>query len=512
MEVKINKNYSVALYIRLSKEDEKFSESESVSNQKKLLLKYVKDNDYNLVDIYIDDGFTGTNFNRPEFIRMIEDIKSNKINMVITKDLSRLGRDYIETGEYIEKWFPKHNIRYISILDGIDTLLDNSNNDIAPFKAIINDMYSKDNSKKIRSALRVMQEEGKWVGGCPPFGYMSDPSDKNHLIINKEEAIIVANIYKYALEGLSICNISKRLYDENIPTPTIMRKTNRNSKYSKMGYWNTTTIKKILTNYLYTGDMIQNRGSRISYKVRNIIKNCKDKWIIVENTHNAIISKKDFYRVSEILKVNNCLRQNKNKERILSGLLYCYECGKKLSLQKSRNNYYTICNTYRKYSKLKLCKSHSYNIDKLENIIIDKLKNIIVRNIYKDKTINNLHSNISNIVNSSLDLDNLKREITLKENNLDKMYLDKINNKITDEMYERISNNIKSEINILNKKIVKCLDIKKYNNDLDVCKKLVNNLFNMENISRKIVIKLIKKIELHDDKTIDIYFNFDVYH
>jgi len=197
--------YKVAIYIRLSKEDvdKGYDESESIKNQKTLLIEYVQNlgYEYELVDIYIDPGYTGTNFNRPDFQRMIKDIEFGKVNMVITKDLSRLGRDYIETGEYIEKWFPEHEVRYVSVTDGIDTFAtNNGNNDIAPFKSILNDMYSKDLSKKIRTALHTMQKQGKWVGGKTALGYMKDPDDKNKLIICEPEAEIVKTIFNMAIQ------------------------------------------------------------------------------------------------------------------------------------------------------------------------------------------------------------------------------------------------------------------------------------------------------------------------
>ncbi len=196
--------YNVAIYIRLSKEDvdKGYDESESIKNQRTLLTKYVENLgwNYKLIDIYIDQGFTGTNFNRPGFQRMIRDIELGKINMVITKDLSRLGRDYIETGEYIEKWFPEKNVRYVSVTDGIDTFVNNNgNNDIAPFKSILNDMYSKDLSKKIRTALHTMQKEGKWVGGRTALGYMKAPNDKNKLIICEPEVKIVKTVFNMAI-------------------------------------------------------------------------------------------------------------------------------------------------------------------------------------------------------------------------------------------------------------------------------------------------------------------------
>ena len=182
----IVKEFFVAIYIRLSKEDDSLGESESIQNQKTLLTKYVNEQGYTLVDIYIDDGYTGTNFNRPGFQKMLKDIEDGKVNMVITKDLSRLSRDYIGTGEYVEKWFPLHNVRYVALTDNIDTFLDNSNNDIAPFKAILNDMYAKDLSKKIRTALHTMQSEGKWVGGCPPFGYKVVEIEGRHMVLVEE--------------------------------------------------------------------------------------------------------------------------------------------------------------------------------------------------------------------------------------------------------------------------------------------------------------------------------------
>ena len=195
--------YKVAIYIRLSKEDvdRGYDESESIKNQRTLLTEYVQKlgRECKLIDIYIDQGYTGTNFNRPAFQKMIRDINSGKVNMVVTKDLSRLGRDYIETVEYIEKWFPENNVRYVSVTDGIDTFeTSNGNNDIAPFKSILNDMYSKDLSKKIRTALHTMQKQGKWVGGKTAIGYMKDPNDKNKLIICEPEAEIVKTIFNMA--------------------------------------------------------------------------------------------------------------------------------------------------------------------------------------------------------------------------------------------------------------------------------------------------------------------------
>ena len=364
----------VAIYIRLSKEDLNGSTSESVVNQKSLLTKYVKDNNFVLFDIYIDDGYSGTNFDRPAFKKMIKDIESNLIDVVIVKDLSRLGRDYIKTGEYIEKWFPIHNIRFIALLDGIDTLYDLSSNEMAPFKSVINDMYSRDNSKKIKMALRTKQEDGKWVGGCPPFGYMKDENDRNHLIINKEEVVIVKKIFSLFLKGHSINYIANYLSKQNIPTPSIIR--GKKSKYSSFGIWSPITIKNILTNELYTGNMVQNRRKKVNYKIKKIIKNDRSSWIVVNNTHEAIVSEKEFDLVNKLLKANNKLLHH--DKRLFEGLVYCSSCNKRLVLQTGKYEYF-VCNTYRKYSKLGLCTNHSVSNDKLEKeilSILDKLTGI----------------------------------------------------------------------------------------------------------------------------------------
>jgi len=363
-------NYTAGLYIRLSKEDEnkKNINSESVENQKDILNAYASKNNYMVYDTYIDDGYTGTNFNRPGFSRLISDIESKKINMVIVKDLSRFGRDYILTGYYLEMFFPSKNIRFISILDNYDSI--NNINEFMPFKSIINDMYSKDNSKKIKAALRIKQQLGKWVGGCTPFGYSKDPKDKNHLIINKEESIIVKKIYSLFLKGYSINQISKYLFDNGIPTPTMSRKIKKLSKHLN---WSATTIRTILTNELYTGDLVQNRRCRINYKIRKLIRNNRDDWIIIKNTHDKIISKKDFFNVQRLLKENKCVRKNNSNIELLSGLIKCYECKKRIVFQKINNKIYTICNTYKKYSKLNLCTTHSNNYKEIENSVIEEL-------------------------------------------------------------------------------------------------------------------------------------------
>ena len=510
--------YNAGLYIRLSCEDDKEqSESESITNQKSLLLQYVSENNLNVYDIYIDDGYSGTNFDRPDFNRLIKDIESGKVNMVITKDMSRLGRDYIGTGNLIEKYFPEHNVRYIAVTDNIDTFLDSSNNDIAPFKAIMNDMYAKDISKKIKSSLRTKQKDGKWVGGRTPFGYKQDPDDKNHLIVNLEQAEVVKRIFKMSLEGLTFFKIAKQLTEEGINTPAqyynFLWRSNKTIKYGK---WHAKTIRDILTNRNYTGDLVQNKRSKVNYKVKKVVKNDPSKYIIVENTHEAIIDKDTFYEVQKKIP-KNVGRNEKKENHLLDGLLYCGDCGHRISVgarRKVDNRCYTICNYYRTYMKERLCTLHSNNYDILEKAIIDSLKisciNYINKNTIKN-TIKNKLNYLSNIDNKR-EINLLKQEIKQINDNLDTIYIDKLNKVINEDQFNRVKIKLQNELNIkqdkLNNLIIKdTINIDNKNKE-KLLNKYINDFLEMKKISRELIVNLIDKIEIFEDKRINIILSF----
>jgi len=515
----INKIYNVGIYIRLSREDDdKVYESESITNQKSLLLQYVKENNLKVYDIYIDDGYSGTNFDRPNFNRLIKDIELGKINMVITKDMSRLGRDYIGTGNLIEKYFPEHSVRYIAVTDNIDTFLDSSNNDIAPFKAIMNDMYAKDISKKIKSSLKAKQKEGKFVGGRAPFGYNQDSNNKNHLVINEEQAIIVKRIFNMCLEGLSFFKIAKQLTNEGVKTPaqyySFEWKSNYNLKY---GEWHSKTIRDILTNQMYIGDMVQNKRSKVNYKVKKVVKNNPKDYIIVENTHEPIINKEIFYEAQKRIP-KNVGRNEKKENHLLDGLLYCGDCGHRISIQARRkkdNRCYTICNYYRTYMKQRLCTTHSNNYEKLEKIIINSLTEMCLNHINKDKIKNNTLSNLSenNRNNNKKELETLTNDIKQINDNLDIIYIDKLNKKITEEQFERIKTKLENELNIKQKRY------NELNNNINdtiseeyknkIINNYINNFLSMKKPSRELIINLIDKIEIFEDKTIIIKVSFN---
>ena len=514
----LNNNYLVGLYIRLSREDEdKTHESESISNQKSLLLQYTKENNLKVYDMYIDDGYSGTNFNRPNFNRLIKDIELGKINMVITKDMSRLGRDYIGTGNLIEKYFPEHNVRYIAITDNIDTFLDSSNNDIAPFKAIMNDMYAKDISKKIKSSLKAKQKEGKWVGSKTPFGYIKDPNNKNHLIIEEEQAHIVKRIYNMCLDGLSFYKISKELTNEGIKTPAQYYEYKWRSNYNcKYGMWHSKTIYDILTNRIYTGDTVQNKRTKVNYKIKKIIKNKPSQYIVVENTHEAIIDKEMFYEVQKRIP-KNVGRSEKKETHLLDGLLYCGDCGHRISIgprRKKDNRCYTICNYYRTYIKQKLCTAHSNNYDDLEELILKLLKINCLKYIDSKKIKKNTLNKFKNKenVNNQKEIKIIKQSINQLTKNLDTIYLDKINKVINQKQFIRIKDKLEKEIQIKQKKLdtlIKIDIINKNNNSKDkTINEYINDFITMNNISRELIVNLIQKKESYKDKRINIVLTF----
>ncbi len=377
----MSNDYKVGLYIRLSKEDNDRryqKESESIVNQRNLLLKYIKQNNYSLTSEYVDDGYSGTTFDRPGFNKLISDIESGKINMVITKDLSRLGRDYIKSGYYVEEYFPSKKVRYISVLDNIDTLFESASNDIAPFKALFNDMVSKDTSKKIKAILRNKKEQGLFIGNSASFGYQKDPKNKHKLIIDKKTAPIVIKIFKLALSGKTnkeICNI---LNENKIMTPLVYKNTRISSRIKEPMKWTTSSIQNILKNPVYTGDLVQNVQAKLSYKSKKRIILDKSLWSIKENTHPPLIDKETFELVnSKILNPNK-----KRLRRLLEGFLFCFECQSPLGIcyQKNRNTWTIQSNNYKKNPKLKKCSSHYMNYDDLEKIII---KEITIKNQLK---------------------------------------------------------------------------------------------------------------------------------
>lgn len=365
--------YKVAAYLRLSKEE--FSnekESNSITNQKIIINNYLKEhNEYKLVDYYIDDGYSGTNFDRPEFQRMLEDIKNKKIDVIIIKDLSRLGRNYIETGNFIEVIFPAMGVSVMSVDENCEiNSSDYYGDDYLPLKNLFNDMYAKDISKKVRSSLIVKKYNGEFTGKLAPYGYIKDPKDKHKFLIDKNVSHIIKKIFDMILDGKSRRQVADFLNDNDILTPSEYLNINTNEGISMVKKWNPEMVNTILKNENYTGTLFQGKRRKLNYRVNKQIRLDKENWIITPNHHEAIISKEKFDKVQDIL--NNYVTRTNRKGNLdtLSGFLKCGDCKGQMHLKKGKNKSYYYCTNYFN----KKCTNHSIEKTKLEEMILEKLK------------------------------------------------------------------------------------------------------------------------------------------
>ena len=515
----IGNSFKVGIYIRLSRDDGNI-ESDSIVSQRSLLNQYIKENNYNLIDEYVDDGFTGTNFERPSFKRMIKDIESGRINMIITKDMSRLGRDYIGTGELIEKYFPNNNVRYIAINDGIDTFIDNTNNDIAPFKAIMNDMYAKDISKKVKTSLHSRMKEGLYVSGRCPFGYMKDPTNKNHLVINEEQSEVVRLIFDLALKGNTYHYIAEKLTKKKIKTPASYynyvwntKSINGNTLSQEKGIWFDTTVKSILQNQIYVGDTVQGKTKKINYKLKKTVKNNPKDYIIVENTHETIIDRDTFNYVQSLLP-KNVKRPEKKRFYLLDGLLYCGDCNHRIIIryQNKTGRSYTTCDYYRTYSKYHVCTTHTNNYELLENVILEQISDVCKKYLDKNKVKDSI-GNISfedNTLKIKKQIESLELANSKLIQNLDKTYLDMLKGIIDEEQYIRVSENLKKEIENNKSKIdnLKHEQINENKIDNKKIEKYIDEFLSLEKPTRELIINLVEKIYIYQDKQVDIIFTF----
>ena len=516
LEISNPMDYHVALYIRLSKEDETEGPSQSVTNQKSLLNEFVQKHRLSVYDTYVDDGWSGTSYDRPDFQRMIEDIEAKKVNMVITKDLSRLGRDYIMTGHYMERYFPEKRVRYISLLDGIDTGVESSANDITPFRAIMNDMYAKDISKKIKSVKRDKQRKGQFIGGKPMYGYKMHPTEKNKIVIDEEVAPVVRRIFAMALDGMSCRKIAATLNEEGVPTPATYCGWNMGRKGPYAGLWSSERISEMLQNETYLGNMVQGRTVKISYKSKKCLKQNRENWVVVENTHEPLIDKETFQKVRMLVNSRKHTR-SRTYDFLLKGMIFCHECGYPLAVLNRKNAagedvLYFVCRTYQRFTKAGVCSCHSIKEKTVTDTVLTKIQEVCeayldprqlqpiaitaVEEAHKaesyDGEIQSLHSKIDSLTA-----------------NLDKMYMDRLTGLLAEMDFERIYQRVKMDRTSLEEKL-KELESQKESlvSTEDRAKELVQQFLDSAYTSRELLVSLIERVELTEDKQIIIKFRF----
>lgn len=528
------KKWIVAKYIRLSKEDgDDKDESNSVTSQDKILdelicdLRNSSNDEYVVYDTYVDDGFSGTDFNRPDFQRLLQDMKNGKINMVAVKDLSRLGRNYIESGNYIEQIFPLFNVRFVTKAEDIDSFYKPTtvNNVMVPFKNLMNDEYCRDISNKIILANNARKRNGQYLGSFPLYGYKKDPNDKYKLIIDEEPAEVVRLIYKLFLEGKGRVTITKILNDMGILNPTAYKQKilgqNYVNSFNMEGntLWCDTTVSHILKNEMYTGTLIQGKKKMISYKVHKQVDVPKENWIVVKNNHEPIIDMETFKKVQDIIKRDTRIKGDGTGEvSLFAGYIRCADClramNKKSTNNKVKTYYYYVCNTYRK-KKERACTKHTIRSDYLEKIVLESIKLQIDLALEMEKMIQKINkSPTRNLYNA-----NIEKMIQSKTNELEKtkklkkaVYEDWKLGAITQEEYFEYKTSYEQETINIEENIKNLQEEKrKYEEQVLGDNSWIDSLKQKRNITtltRDIIIELIECIYIHEGGKITIKFKF----
>ena len=446
-----------AIYCRLSRDDEQAGESNSIVNQKAILKKYAKEQGFRNIQFFVDDGFSGANFNRPEWQRMIAMVEADQIGVLLAKDMSRIGRNYLEVGFYTEILFPKHNVRFIAINSGVDSA-NQMDNDFTPFLNIINEFYVKDSSKKVKASMKQKGESGEYLTTNPPYGYMKDPDNpKKHWIIDDEAAAVVRQIFAWCMEGYGPSQIAHKLKDAKVDCPTVhWAKMGRNApaKTPDDPYdWAPRTISGILERQEYLGHMVNFRTHRQSYKSKKKIENPQSEWKIFENTHDAIVDEETFYRVQELRK-NKRRPARTGKSNMFSGIVRCADCGEKLyyctsNSFESRQDHF-VCSTSRKKGK-DVCDTHFIRAVVLEEGTLQHMRMVIsCVASYEDAFRRALGAKRSAEVRKELAA---KRRMLQKSENrlaeLDRLfkriYEDMVNGKLSESRFQMLSEDYEKE-------------------------------------------------------------------
>ena len=515
--------FKAAIYCRLSNEDGDKEQSDSIKNQIEIVRSFIKKEENILeIGLYIDDGYTGMNFDRPDFQRMMNDIIKGDINTVITKDQSRLGREHIETSNYLEKVFPTLGVRYISVLDNYDSLT-GSNEDIAPFKSLINDMYSKDISKKVRGAFDAKRKQGNFIGAFAPYGYKKDPNNKNKLVIDEYAAKIVRKIFNYYLSGIGKQGIARRLNKEGIICPSEYKKekglnyVNAN-KLDSTVYWTYSSINRILKNEVYIGHMVQKKQEKISYKINKKRDVDKEDQIRVKNTHEPIIDKETFYLAQKLGKTQTRKLKFNEKVTIFAGLLKCADCKRAMSKTtnkwKGKETVYYVCGTYKQYGK-KHCSSHRIREDILSNIILEEIKKEAKKALtqqdiekleksYKDKK----HGSNVYLTNVRKLEDKISSIRRYKQKALES-YTDEILTKKEYLTYKQLYDKQEQELEGKIKELEKLQEENKEKKEQheEWVHKFINYI-NIKELNREILIELVEEILIHKNQSVEIRFRF----
>lgn len=517
MELKIKNplDYQAALYIRLSREDENEGPSESVQNQQRMLEEFSRQQRLSVYGVYIDDGWSGTSFERPDFLRMLADIEAGRVNMVITKDLSRLGRDYILTGHYIERYFPEHRVRYLSLLDGIDTGADTAANDITPFRALLNDLYAKDISRKISSVKHDKQRRGLFIGGRAVYGYQLHPTEKNRLFVDEKAAATVRWVFGRALEGMSCRQIAMQLNERGIPSPAAYAGRTAAKPGPYAGLWSSEAVSAMLRNETYVGNMVQGRRRKASYKSKKCIRQQRENWVVVENTHAPIVSREVFERVQLLLSSRRHTR-SRTYDFLLKGLIFCHECGYPLAVINRKNArgedcLYFVCRTYQRFTKAGVCSSHTIKEQTVTRAVAERVEQLC----RKQLSVGLLPIARRELAKALKAADSAESRRSLLEKidslsaRLDRIYMDRLGGILEEDDFQRIYAGLKGERSALQEQLRKLSQPKvSLEEQADPAEGLAGRFLKTTSENRELLFSLIERVELTAERQIIIRFRF----
>ena len=518
-------NYRAAIYMRISRDDENMAESGSIQNQRELLKSFLSRHpDIELVREFSDDGYTGTNFDRPDFQRMMEAVQKKQITCIIVKDFSRLGRNYIETGRYIDQIFPMLGVRFISVNDDYDSLSESNESDriLIPFKNLINDFYCKDMSTKVRSQLDIKRKSGQFIGSFATYGYRKDPKDKNHLIIDEKAARIVQMIFRMKLDGYNPLRIADRLNEMGVLPPQQYKRSvglNSNAGYwkSEEQKWCAQMVTRILINEIYTGSLVQGKNKKINYKVKKSLPVDKNDWIRVAGTHEPIIKKTTFDRVQEMLLMDTRTSPDEDKISVLSGFVKCADCGQNMVRRVCKRSggktyVYFTCSTAKAGEG---CSHHLINAEKLEASVLAAVQNQL-KLLFDHPAFNNALEAIPGdthrmrILNNQITI--LDEEIIRYQEMKENLYEDYRDGLIDDEDYKELKQRFLHKIQKSKDALKKVMMEKKelLNNPIVPPEWVheVKTLGMVNRLERKTVAMLIEKILVYDKNRIEVIFRY----
>lgn len=522
------KVWKTALYLRLSRDDGTEAESNSIASQREILKEYIKRYpDMEIYDIYVDDGYSGTNFDRPDFNRMMDDIYAGRVNCVLVKDLSRFARNYTEGGIYLDKTFVKLGVRFIALNNQIDIGIGgiNSFNQLVQIGVtnIMNESQAANTSVNVRGTLNLRRQQGKFIGSFPTYGYLKDPDDNHHLIVDEETAPIVRMIFERFIGGESIIGITKDLNEMGIPNPSMYKKQKGfNYRHpcgrSNDGLWPDSSVRRILQNRMYVGDMVQGRNTTYSYKIKQCRAIPKDEWIIVEGTHEPIISQETFDNAQALF--NKSIRKSPKKKNVdlFSGLVRCADCKRVMNKKTNQHTYgtyhYYRCVTARKLKK-SACTNHTIRIDKLEQAVLLTIQNMINTATTMSELLTQINNHSARKKESSHIEKALKSQVSEREklvSMIADLYPDWKSGVISVDEYQMLKERLNERLRIADEKIASLnKSAEQFQDGITEENEFVarfKKYGNIESLTRPLLTELVQEIFVHEGGDIEVVFKF----